>query len=384
MPAAHINLTALKENFTSLAERVAPKRVLAVVKWDAYGHGLLECTKVLDEAGAWGFGVSSPADGVVLRKSGITKPILVMTDWVGKPEQQFTDYDLSFAATSWYKVEYLEALSKKTGKAISTHLKFDTGLGRVGIHHSKHVETLNDIAKLKHLKLDAIYSHLAYGGTHDRERGLAQIRIFNDIIRNAKTAGLNPTVTHLANSAAALALPEVPGDLVRTGIALYGQPPSPTVADMLPLKSVMTLCGNIVNVKRIKRGHGFPSPHFWKAPYDGWGIEIDLGFETGYPRTMVGEASVLYRGKRVPLVGVMSRTNSYAFVTGEKPEIGEEVVYWGKQGDETIFLYELAPFIDALPYELTTWLNPKVPRSYSTPVLGEGNGGSNGITSLQD
>ena len=242
-------------------------------------------------------------------------------------------------------------------------------MGRVGIHHKKNVETLAEIAKLKHLKLDAIYSHLAYRWTHDRERGLAQIQIFNEIIRNAKTAGLNPAVTHLANSAAALALPEVPGDLVRTGIALYGQPPSPTVADMLPLKSVMTLCGSITNVRRIKRGHGFPSPHFWKAHYDGWGIDTDVGFETGYPRTMVGAASVLYRGKHVPLVGVMSRTNSYAFVTGEKPKIGEEVVYWGNQGDETIYLYELAPFIDALPYELTTWLNPKVPRSYSHPVL---------------
>jgi len=371
VPKAIINLQALKANFTALSARVAPKQVLAVVKWDAYGHGLLECAKVLDEAGAWGFGVSGPADGVKLREQGITKPILVMTDWVGKPVKQFTEYDLSFAATSWYKVEYLEALSKKTGKPISTHLKFDTGLGRVGIHHSKQSATLRKIAKLKHLRLDAIYSHLAYGGTHDRERGLEQIKVFNKIIENAKTVGLTPTVTHLANSAAALALPEVPGNLVRTGIALYGQPPSPTVADLLPLEPVMTLVGNIESVKRIKRGHGFPSPHFWKAPYDGWGIEIDLGFSTGYPRTMVGHAKVLHHGQRVPLVGVMSREKSHAFTTGEKPHVGAEIVFWGRQKDETIYLYELSPLIDALPYELTTWLSPKVKREYSNspPVL---------------
>lgn len=364
MPYARINLAALKHNFKALAARVAPKGVLAVVKWDAYGHGLTECAQVLDEAGAWGFGVSSTADGIKLRSLGITKPVLVMTDWVGKPARHFTDFDLSFAATSWYKVEYLESLSQKRGKAISTHLKFDTGLGRVGIHHSLHRKTLSAVKSMRHLKLDAIYSHLAYGGPHDRERGLEQIRVFNSILKHAKTVGLAPSVTHLANSAAALALPEVPGDLVRTGIALYGQPPSPAVADMLPLKPVMTLCGTIRSVRKVKRGHGFPAPHFWKAPYDGWGIETDVGFSTGYPRTMVNSAAVLYRGKRIPLVGIMSKDKSFAFMTGDKPEAGEEIVFWGEQEEERIFLYELSPLIDALPYELTTWLNENVEREY--------------------
>jgi len=364
MPLAQINLTALKHNFEALAHRVSPKGVLAVVKWDAYGHGLEECTRVLNDAGAWGFGVSLPADGVKLRQMGITKPILVMTDWVGKPVKQFTEYDLSFAATSWYKVEYLDSLSKKTGKAISTHLKFDTGLGRVGIHHSLHRKTLGSLKSLHHLKLDAIYSHLAYGGTKDRERGLEQIRVFNEILKHTKTVGITPTVTHLANSAAALALPEVPGDLVRTGIALYGQPPSPTVADMLPLEPVMTLSGNIFSVRKVKRGHGFPISHFWKAPYDGWGVEIDLGYSSGYPRTMANEAKVLYRGKRYPLVGMMSLDKSYAFITGDKPAIGEEIVFWGQQENERIYLYELSPLIDALPYELTTWLSREVERTY--------------------
>ncbi len=107
MPIAHINLAALRNNFVALATRVAPKQVLAVVKWDAYGHGLVECSRILDHAGAWGFGVSSPAEGIKLRKAGILKPILVMTDWVGKPVKHFLDYDLACAATSWYKVEYL-------------------------------------------------------------------------------------------------------------------------------------------------------------------------------------------------------------------------------------------------------------------------------------
>ncbi|MBK6765573.1 MAG: alanine racemase [bacterium] len=365
MPLARINLTALRHNFLALAERVAPKHVLAVVKWDAYGHGLAACVRVLDQAGAWGFGVSSPAEGIALRKSGVTKPILVMTDWVGKPIRHLLDYDLACAATSWYKVEYLESVSKQLGAPISTHLKFDTGLGRVGIHCSQYDSTLREVAKLKHLRLDAIYSHLAYGGPQHRERGLEQIRLFNDIIRFAQSVGVSPPITHLANSAAALALPEVPGTLVRTGIALYGQPPSPSVAGLLPLEPVMTLSAPILNARRIKKGHGFPAPHFYRAPFDGWGIEIDLGFSAGYPRSIVGHAKILYRGTRFPLVGVMSRDRSYALVTGDKPEPGEEVVFWGKQKESSLYLYELSPLIDALPYELTTWLSPKVPREFS-------------------
>lgn len=364
MPLARINLTALLQNFLALAERVAPKQVLAVVKWDAYGHGLVECARVLDQAGAWGFGVSSPSEGIKLRKAGITKPILVMTDWVGKPIKHFADHNLACASTSWYKVEYLEAVSKQLGTPISTHLKFDTGLGRVGIHHSQHEAALREIAKLKHLQLDAIYSHLAYGGPQHHERGLEQIRVFNRIVRFAASIGLTPPITHLANSAAALALPEVPGTLVRTGIALYGQPPSPTVAGLLPLEPVMTLSAPILAVRRVKKGHGYPAQHFYRAPFDGWGVEIDLGYSAGYPRSIVGHAKVLFRGARYPLVGVMSRDRSYAFITGEKPEPGEEIVFWGKQKESSLYLYELSPLIDALPYELTTWLNPKVPREF--------------------
>jgi alanine racemase len=356
-----IDLDSLRANFCSLRSRVALKGVLAVVKWNAYGHGLIECSKALDEEGCAGFGVSSPDEGIQLRKCGIAKPILVMTDWVGKPIKHLLDYDLACAATSWYKVEYLESISRQLGKPIATHLKFDTGLGRVGIHHSRAQETLERIARMKHLQIEAIYSHLAYSGPKDRERGLMQIEIFNRIIKLADSLGIHPKYTHLANSAAAVALPEVPGNLVRTGIALYGQPPSREVADLLPLEPVMTLYGKILSTRPLKKGQGYPTPHFFRAPYDGYGAEINLGYSTGYPRSIVNRANVLLKGKSCPLVGVMSKNTSYLF-SRTKPELDSEVVFWGKQNGATLFLYELAPLIGALPYELTTWLTQRKPR----------------------
>ena len=365
-PFARIDLDALASNTRRILRKVKPRGLLAVVKWDAYGHGLIPCALTLDHAGATGFGVSSPQDGVTLRKAGITKPILVMTDWVGKPPSLFLDWELEAAATSWYKVEYLEAVSRKLGRPIAAHIKFDTGLGRVGIHHSDYRAALRAMARMRHLQVVGLYSHLGYNGPQDQARGRKQIAIFEKIVREAERLNFTPRWIHLANSAAAMAISDVPGNLVRTGIALYGQPPSAEVHSLFPLNPVMTLTGHVRAVRCVRRGHGFPNPHFWKAPFDGWGAEVDLGFADRYPRSLAGKASVLFRGRRCPLVGLMSRDCCYIFTGSDKPEIGEEVAFWGKQARSIVHLYELSGLIDALPYELPTWLAPSIERVFTT------------------
>lgn len=402
-PEARIDLGALASNAHAILSRVSPRGLLAVVKWNGYGHGLVPCAQALRKlntvnqelalpprageeskmgvhlksAGVSGFGVSSPKEGIELRKAGITERILVMTDWVGKPAHQFLDWDLEAAATSWHKVELLEAMSRRWGKSIPAHVKFDTGLGRVGIHHSQAIDALTRIAEMSHLKVVAIYSHLGYSGPADRERAEFQISIFENIVKRAAALGIQPDWIHLANSAAAMAIPNVPGNLVRTGIALYGQPSSadlisPTFTGGLEggggrweLEPVMTLVGRVTKVRRLRRSHGFPTAHFWTAPRDGWGAEVNLGYGMSYPRSLAGKADVLLNGKRCPLVGVIARDASYVF-TGDKPEIGDEVVYWGRQGDETLYLYEVASHIQALPYELPTWLSPDLPRVFTS------------------
>lgn len=363
-PVAYIDLRAVEENATRLLKRVKPRDLLAVVKWNAYGHGLIECAKALDRAGAAGFGVSSPQEGVRLRKAGLTQPILVMTDWVGKPPKLFLDWNLEAAATSWYKVEYLDAIARNLGHSIPAHIKFDTGLGRVGLPHAKSQKLLKKIAGMKHLQIAAIYSHLDYAGPRDRDKGERQIKVFNRIVKEAAELGIQPRWIHLANSAAALALPDIPGNLVRSGIALYGQPPSPEVAQLLPLKPVMTLAGSIVSTRRLIKGQGYPANLFFKAPVNGWGAEINLGYSTGYPSSIAGHAPVLWRGRRVRLLSAMSDRSSFVFITKERPEIGDEIIFWGKQNNNTLFLHELAPLIDCLPYELPTWLSPKLQRQY--------------------
>jgi len=364
-PIARIDLGALQRNAERLLEAVQPRGLLAVVKWNGYGHGLADCARVLDRAGAAGFGVSSPQEGIELRKLGISQPILVMTDWVGKPLHDFLDWDLEAAATSWYKVEYLAAASRKLGRPIPAHVKFDTGLGRVGLPHSDSRHLLERIAGMSDLRVVGLYSHLAYNGPRDRERGSLQIERFNRIVSEAREVGLTPRWVHLANSAAALAMPEVPGDLVRTGIALYGQPPSAEVAKLHSFEPVMSLTGHVRSIRRLRRGFGYPAGMLWKAPREGWGAEIDLGYSAGFPRSLAGRCSVLWRGNRVPLVGAVGGEASYVFTGSEPATIGEEVVFWGRQGSETIYLYELADLIGCLPYELTTWLAPDLERSFT-------------------
>jgi alanine racemase len=243
-------------------------------------------------------------------------------------------------------------------------VKFDTGLGRVGIHHSQASQALRKIARLSHLKVVGLYSHLGYNGPQDHDQGLRQIEVFNRIAHEARSLGIEARWVHLANSAAALAIPDVPGNMVRTGIALYGQPPSREVRDLLPLEPVMTLVGRVASVRCVRRGHGFPNPLFWKAYQDGWGAEVRLGHRVGYPRSLAGQASALLRGKRRPVVGIIGRDVCHLFCGSDRPEIGEEVVFWGRQDQKFLYLYELAPLIGALPYELPTWLSADLPRMF--------------------
>lgn len=359
-----INLGALRGNATRLLEHVRPHGLLAVVKWNGYGHGLVPCARMLAEAGATGFGVSSVAEGIELRNAGFSGLILVMTDWVGKPLKKFIDWDLHAAATSWFKVEYVAAGARKLGKRIGVHIKFDTGLGRLGMPWQEAGDLLPRIARMRSIDIHGIYSHLAVSGPQDFAKGEEQITRFNRILAQARKCGLEPEWTHLANSAAAIVYSDVPGNLVRAGIALYGQPPSRETSELLALQPVMTLKAPIMEVRRARRGRGVPHPLIATAPVDGWAVRIPLGHRHGYPSTLAFRGCFLYGGRMLRLWGVVLRDESWLFVPGRKPEVGEEIVLWGRQGSQILWLYELAEKIDVLPYELPTWLSAEVPRHF--------------------
>lgn len=362
---AEIDLGALRRNTERILERVHPRGILAVVKWNGYGHGLVPCAQVMARTGVTGFGVSSVTEGIALRKWGFSGLILVMTDWLGKPLKKFIEWDLHAAATSWFKVEYVEAGARKLGKRIGVHVKFDTGLGRLGMPWQQAGKLLPQIARMKSLDIKGIYSHLAFQRPQDFAIGEKQIVRYKRILSLAKKCGLEPEWTHLANSAAAIMFPEVPGNLVRTGIALYGQPPSREVAGLLPLEPVMTLKAPVLEVRRARRGRGVPHPLMASAPRDGWAVRIPLGTRHGFPGSLMKRGQFLFRGQRHGLHGTMLQEETWLFVPDLKPQIGEEIVLWGRQNAETIWLYELAEKIDALPYELPTWLSAKVPHLFA-------------------
>ncbi len=363
-PIAQIDLGALKRNAVRIIERVEPRGLLAVVKWDGYGHGLTPCAEILAKAGATGFGVSSLSEGIELRRMGFSGLILVMTDWVGKPLGKFVEWDLHVAATSCFKVEYVASGARNLGKRIGVHIKFDTGLGRLGMNWKKADALLSEIARMKHLDVQGIYSHLGFNGPQDLEIGEKQIERFKHVLKLVHKCGLNPPWTHLANSAAAMVFKDIPGNLVRTGIVLYGQPPSRETVELLPLEPVMTLKAVVLEVQRAHRGRGVPHPLIARAPTDGWAIRIGLGNRHGYPSSLVRRGKFLFRGHSRPLYGAVLKDFSWLFVTGSRPQIGEEVALWGRQGGQNLWLFELAEKIDALPYELPTWLSKKIPRVF--------------------
>ncbi len=366
---AEIDLDALRFNLNQLRGLTGGKaEVLAVVKANAYGHGAPEIARELESAGARVFGVATTEEGIELRLSGITAPILVLG---GTYPQEIGRLLANRLTPVIYDLEIARAFqdrATKEGKRLSVHVKIDTGMNRLGISWRQWASALKVLEGLKNLKVEGLLSHFSVAeceGSDDQAFTDEQMARFVKCLELARQRGIKARLVHLANSAAATLRETARFNLVRSGLMLYGCHPAPNLRRLISLKPVLRWKTAILSLKLVPAGDTVSYGRTFHCCQESWIAVLPVGYADGYNRRLSNRGEVIIRGKRAKVLGMVCMDLTMVDVS-EVPgvQVGDEVVLLGKQGPEEITAAEMAGWIESIPYEVLCSIGKRVPRVY--------------------
>jgi alanine racemase len=338
---------------------------MAVVKADAYGHGMIRVARELLAEGAGYLGVAIIEEAVELRRAGIEAPILVLGS---PPDEQlplFARYHVDLTVGSADKARAAYAAAKTEGASIRVHAKIDTGMGRIGVDWKEvdsFAEELADLVTRGGLEIIGAFSHLATADC-DLEFAREQEARFRVALKALASKGIEPPLPHLENSAALVAMPEARFGMVRPGIFVYGYEPSPW--RKIGLEPVMRLVSKISFVKGLRAGEGVSYGRTWKAPADTTIATVPIGYGDGYSRALSNKASMWTGGGAHPVRGrvCMDQTMLDLGPDSSSRE-GDDVIVFGVKGNGGIPGESLCEILGTIPYELTCAVGGRVPRVY--------------------
>ena len=369
---AEIDLNNLAANFNQVKQRVSPTaRVMAVVKANAYGHGAVECAHRLAREGADWFGVALPEEGIELRESGITQPILCLAGYWPGQAAACIRHGLT---TVVYRLEMIEALNQaaaNAGVVVDVHVKIDTGMGRLGVRFDQLSEFVAALSQFRNVRIDGVMTQLAAADDAScQPLTRDQIEHFDDAITVFRDHGYRPTHLHLANSAGVYGYRESWGNLVRPGGVLYGlwrdvlglATPSPG------LLSVMSLHSRICLLKWVPPGETIGYGCTFEASRRSLIATAPVGYHDGYMRGLSNRAHVIVRGMFAPVVGRVSMDLTLIDVTDVAGvEVDDQITLlgWNRENAELkIPAEDLARIAGTLSYEVTCGISERVTRVY--------------------
>lgn len=362
---ADVSLAAIGRNVEALAALSAPAQVCAVVKADAYGHGAVPVARAALEAGAPWLAVAQVPEALELRAAGVTAPILLLSE--PRPHD-LPDALAAGVAITAYTPQLVDLL--RTGadlrEPVAVHLKVDTGMHRVGADPSDVVALAERIAASPGLSLDALWTHCAVADEPDDPFTAQQLARFDATVAAVEAAGIPVPMRHAANSAAAIAHPRSRYDLVRCGIAVYGIPPAPVLADRVDLEPAVRLATEVAFVKPVAAGEGISyglRHHVARATRV---ATLPIGYADGVFRALgTAGQEVLIGGHRHPMVGVVTMDQVMVDVGPESEVVpGDEVVLLGVQAGERVTPDEWAARLGTIAYEVVCALGARVERRY--------------------
>jgi alanine racemase len=371
LPAcAQVDLSAISSNVDALKQRAGNAEVMAVVKADAYGHGLVPSARAAVRGGATWLGVAQLPEAVELRRAGVETPLL---SWLHVPGQDFAEalelgIDLGISTT--WALDQVLATAAATGRTARVHLKVDTGLGRNGAWDAELATLLSRLAEgqaERAVEVVGLFSHFAYADAPQHPTVRAQQERFEGIVAQAARAGIEPQVRHLANSAATLTNPSAHYDLVRPGVSVYGLSPVPDLGapEDFGLREAMRLVSRLSSVKDSPAGQGVSYGHVYTTTEPTKLGLVPMGYSDGVPRhaTSVGPVQV---GDRQYVVAGRVCMDQFVLDLGvDSPAVaGDEVVLFGVGALGEPTAQDWAAAIDTINYEIVTRVGARVPRVY--------------------
>jgi alanine racemase len=375
LPAcAQVDLGAIASNVAALKERAGSAEVMAVVKADAYGHGLLPSARAALRGGATWLGVAQLPEAVELRDAGVSAPLLT---WLHVPGQDFAPAvtrGIDLGVSTQWALDQAIAAAAVTGTTARVHLKVDTGLGRNGAWGSELEAMLAGAARAQAeqaIEVVGIFSHFAYADAPQHPTVRAQQQCFDEILEQAARAGVRPRVRHLANSAATLTNPSAHYDLVRPGVAVYGQSPVPDLGrpEDFGLREAMRLIARLSSVKDCPPGQGISYGHTYTTTQQTRLGLIPMGYADGIPRHASSAGPVQVAGKRHIIAGRVCMDQVVLDLGPDsQASAGDEAVLFGVGAAGEPTAQDWAEAVGTINYEIVTRVGARVPRVY----IGEG------------
>ncbi|RKY39950.1 MAG: alanine racemase [Candidatus Omnitrophota bacterium] len=353
-----IDLSALAHNLFQIRKRIeritfSEKRkvgILAVVKDNAYGHGLEEVARLLSREGVEYLAVSSIEEGKKLRDAGVKIPILNLGSVYSLEEiEEGVKYGITQTVFSREVIELLNREAIKKQKKVKVHLKIDTGMGRLGILLPEAEDLAEQISSLSALTLEGVFTHLPH--PIEKEFTLEQLRCFRSFLERLKKKGIFPVYQHTANSLAFLSFSQSWFNLIRPGLILYGIYPHICLEKEIDLQPILSWKTRVVYVKDIPKGWSVGYERSYIAKSKERIAILSAGYSDGYPYALSNKARVLIKGKFFPLIGKVCMDQIIVRVD-ERVKVKDEVVLIGRQGDKRISAEELAEKAGSIPYEI--------------------------------
>ena len=359
-PYVELNYENLAWNLSQLRKLVKKVQIMAVIKANAYGHGLVEMGQQLERIGIDYLMVGKLQEALLLRKSGVSVPILNFGPFCSEEIERIIQHDISQSVFTDAALS-LSRASLESGKKAKIHIHIDTGMGRMGIPYHEALPFLEKASSLKGLLIEGISTTLTEDDTFDRE----QLRRFLRLCREAESKGISLGLKHAASSDGILDMPSSHLDLVRPGIALYGYYPSEKTQqeDRLRLRPVLQLKSRVAAVKALRPGDSLSYHRKYTAKKKEKIAIISVGYSDGYPPNAANKASILIRGKRFPLIAAITANHCLALLKENSTiSIGDEVVLLGIQGQDKITADEIARWAETSTYRILIGLNALLPR----------------------
>ncbi len=364
---AEIDLDAIAYNTRNIKKLIGDKDLIAVVKANCYGHGVIDIIPTLLENGVSRFAVAMISEALEIRDNKITAPVMILgftplylgEELINNNIEQ-TVYDLDYA-------KELSKIALTLNKKAKIHIAIDTGMGRIGfLPNEKSIDNITEICSLEGIEVIGIFTHFSTSDEKDKEYSHEQFTKMLSVMDTLKKRGIDIPLKHVANSGAIIDLPDTYLDAVRAGIILYGYYPSDEIdKNNLALKPALTLKATITNVKTLEKDMYVSYGRTFKTSNETIVATIPVGYADGYLRKLAENGKVIIKGEFAPIIGRICMDQFMIDVTNiPDVKIGDEVILLGEKNDLKYNADDMAKKLDTINYEVTCMLKSRLPRVY--------------------
>ncbi|MBU0559127.1 MAG: alanine racemase [Bacteroidetes bacterium] len=362
---AEINLSSLIHNYINIRKKVKNRKVMAVVKADAYGHGAVEAVKTYESLGSsspeW-YGVALTEEGIELRKAKVTKkPILTFSPFQYDELDEYRRYNITPSLSAFEQLEQIKL--KKLKNVLKVHVNIDSGMGRMGVRFDEAVKFFSALTAIKNIEVIGIYTHFATSDERDKRFAKLQLQRFNSVLALLKEAAFSYGIVHAANSGAILDLEDAYFDMVRPGISLYGYYPSLQTKGTIKLKPVMSLISKVSEIREIKKGESVSYGRKFIAKENITTAAVPIGYADGVNRNLTNKIHGIIRNKKFEQIGRVTMDRIIFNVTNSKVQVGDKIILFG-ENKLSIDAWTWSSILKTIPYEITCNISKRVPRIF--------------------